>query len=335
MRLCLSVGPTLDFVHYASTDTRNRVVHLRTADIKFRILNAVAQDWENTFASWAKGPQTTEDERSENAIRAIRNAIAKSDDLKHRNIDVFLQGSYRNRVNVRQNSDVDIGILCHNSFFYNLPENYTAKDFNITPSTYHYHQLKNEVEAALAGHFGKSAVHRGNKAFDIKENSYRVEADVAPFFDHRRYSINGHYQKGVELLPDNGGRVINWPEQHYNNGVSKNTATQRRYKRVVRILKRLCINMDDKGIATAKPIPGFLVECLVSNVPDEHFGHNTYTAEIMAVLTFLFNNTRTDKECTEWVEVSGLKWLFRGPQPWTRTQAHAFINDAWDYIGFT
>ncbi len=93
--------------------------------------------------------------------------------------------------------------------------------------------------------------------------------------------------------------------------------------------------MDDKGIATAKPIPGFLVECLVSNVPDEHFGHNTYTAEIMAVLAFLFNNTKTDKECTEWVEVSGLKWLFRGPQPWTRTQAHAFINDAWDYIGFT
>ena len=141
--------------------------------------------------------------------------------------------------------------------------------------------------------------------------------------------------EGVELQPDNGGRVINWPEQHYNNGVSKNTATQRRYKRVVRILKRLCIEMDDVGISTAKFIPGFLVECLVWNVPNKHFGHNTYMAEIRAVLAFLFNNTRTDGECAEWVEVSGLKWLFRAPQPWTRTQVHAFIDDAWDYIGFT
>ena len=154
----------------------------------------MTRDWENTFASWAKGPGTTEEERSENAIRAIRNAIAKSDDLKHRNIEVFLQGSYRNRVNVRQNSDVDIGILCRDPFFYELPENCTAQDFNIIPATYHYYQFKNEVEGALIDYFGKSAVHRGNKAFDIKENSYRVEVDVAPFFEHRRYSINGRYQ---------------------------------------------------------------------------------------------------------------------------------------------
>ena len=235
---------------------------------------------------------------------------------------------------MRQNSDVDVGILCHNSFFYNLPENHTAEDFNINPSNYHYPQLKNETEAALVDHFGKTAVRRGNKAFNIKENSYRVEADVAPFFDHRRYSSNGSYQEGVALQPDNGGRVINWPEQHYNNGVSKNTATHRRYKRLVRILKRLCIEMGDNGIATAKPIPGFLVECLVSNVPNGYFGVSTYTDDMRAVLAFLFNNTITDEECTDWVEVSSLKWLFRGPQPWNRTQVHAFISGAWNYIGF-
>ena len=295
----------------------------------------MARNWENTFASWAEGPGRTEEEHSENMIRAIRNAIAKSEDLKHRNIEVFLHGSYRNRVNVRQNSDVDIGILCHNAFFYKLPENCTTEDFNIIPSTYYYHQFKSDVESALVDHFGRAAVRRGNKAFDIKENSYRVEADVTPFFEHRRYSISSRYQEGVELRPDNGGRVINWPEQHYNNGVLKNTVTQRRYKRVIRILKRLCIEMGDTGIPTAKPIPGFLVECLVSNVSNKYFGHNTYTEEIRAVLAFLFNNTRTDEKCGEWVEVSGLKWLFRAPQPWTRTQAHAFISDAWDYIGFT
>lgn len=290
----------------------------------------MARDWENTFSSWAKGPSATESERSENAIRAIRIAISKSNDLQHRDIEVFLQGSYKNRVSVRQNSDVDVGILCHNTFFYKLPENYTAKDFGITPSKYHYPKFKNEVEAALVNHYGKSAVRRGNKAFDIKENSQRVEADVAPFFDHRRYLTDGRYLEGVELQPDNGGQVINWPEQHYNNGVSKNNATQRRYKQVVRILKRLCIEMDDNGVSSANPIPGFLVECIIWNVPNKHFGYNTYTANVRAVLAFLFNNTRKDEECAEWVEVSGLKWLFQSSQPWTRSQAHAFVSGAWD-----
>ena len=295
----------------------------------------MARNWGNTFASWAKGPQAAETERSENSIRAIREAIAKSDDLNHRDIEVFLQGSYRNRVNVRQNSDVDVGILCHEAFYYDLPANYSAEYFNFYPATYHYHWFKDEVEAALVHHFGKSAVHRGNKAFNIKENSNRIEADVAPFFDHRRYSVNGSYQEGVELRPDNGGRVINWPEQHYDNGVSKNTATLRRYKRVVRILKRLCIEMNDHEVASAKSIPGFLVECLVSNVPNGYFGYNTYSAEIREALVYLFNKTIYDENCADLVEVSRLKWLFRGKQPWTRAQSHAFIDDAWNYVGFS
>ena len=295
----------------------------------------MARNWGNTFASWAKGPQATETERSENSIRAIREAIAKSDDLKHRSIEVFLQGSYQNRVNVRQNSDVDVGILCHETFFYDLPANYTAEYFNFYPATYHYQQFKDEVEAALVNHFGRSAVHRGKKAFNIKENSNRIEADFAPFFDHRRYSVNGSYQEGVELRPDNGGRVINWPEQHYENGVSKHTATSQRYKRVVRILKRLCIEMNDNGVSSAKSIPGFLVECLVSNVPNDYFGYDTYRADIREVLDFLYDKTIYDENCANLVEVSRLKRLFRGQQPWTRAQSHAFIHDAWNYVGFT
>ena len=295
----------------------------------------MARNWENTFASWAKGPQAAETERSENSICAIRKAIAKSDDLKHRDIEVFLQGSYQNRVNVRQNSDVDVGILCHETFFYELPANYSAEYFNIYPATYHYLQFKDKVEAALANHFGRPAVHRGNKAFKIKENSNRIEADVAPFFDHRRYSLNGSYQIGVGLQPDRGGRVINWPEQHYENGVLKHTATWRRYKRVVRILKRLCIEMNDDGVSSAKSIPGFLVECLVSNVPNGYFGYDTYSAGIREVLDFLYDKTIYDENCENLVEVSKFKWLFRGQQPWTRAQSHAFIHDAWNYVGFT
>ena len=296
----------------------------------------MTRDWESTFTSWAKSPSQTEQDRCDNAERAIRNAIRASKELSPRDIRVFTQGSYRNRVNVRRDSDVDIGVCCYDVFLPDYPEGTTHETFGNRDGDYSYSTFKNEVEAALVSHFGRASVTRSNKAFDIKENTYRVEADVAPFLEHRRYSKNGQYLSGVELCPDNGqpSKVINWPQQHYDNGVSKNKATRQRYKALVRIIKSLRNEMDDAGIAVAKPIPGFLVECLVWNVPNDDFGHTTYKADIKAALAALFNNTMTDDKCSEWGEVSELKYLFRGPQPWTRQQAHDFLSAAWNYVGF-
>lgn len=270
----------------------------------------------------------------ENAERAVRNAINASAKLNSRDIRVFVQGSYRNRTNVREDSDVDIGVLCYDSFFFNLPEGYTRENFDIGSATYSYSQYKDEVGEALISYFGNNAVRRGNKAFNIRETTYHVEADVAPFFEHRRYSATGSYLSGVQLRPDNGGKVINWPEQHYENGVNKNNITHRRFKTLVRIVKSLSNEMADTGITIAQSIAGFLNECLVWNVPDDDFGHTTYTGDVRSCLAFLFNNTMRDDQCSEWGEVSELKYLFRPSQKWTRQQAHDFISDSWDYIGF-
>lgn len=295
----------------------------------------MVRDWENTFRTWAKPPGQTEQDRCEHAASAIRNAIEASDEFRIRDVSIFAQGSYRNNTNVRKDSDVDIGILCTDTFFHDpLPEAWTWERLGISDATYQYDQYKNDVEEALVSHFGRSAVKRGNKAFDIKANTYRVEADVAPFFEHRRYSANGTYLSGVELQGDNGVPVINWPEQHYNNGVNKNSTTNRRYKGIVRILKSLSVEMGDNGNRAAKNIAGFLLECLGWNVPNEHLGHDGYCSDVRASLAFLFNNTMTDDKCSEWGEVSDLKYLFTGRQKWTRQQAHDFISAAWDYVGF-
>lgn len=206
----------------------------------------------------------------------------------------------------------------------------------IDPATYHYDQFKNEVGEALISYFGAAAVKRGNKAFDIKATSTQVEADVAPFFEHRRYTSSREYLSGVELRPDNGvpAKVINWPEQHYQNGNAKNERTGRAYRALVRILKSLRNEMDDNEVAAARPVIGFLSECLIWNVQDTHFTHSTYSDDLKAALTFLYNQTESDGGCGEWGEVSELKYVFRGPQKWTRQQAHDFVLAAWRYVGF-
>ncbi len=298
----------------------------------------MSRDWEATFSSWSAGPSQTEQQRAENAERQVREAINASAKLNRRNIHVFTQGSYRNRVNVRKDSDVDIGVLCFDTFFPEYPDDNTKMllEKSVTSATYTYATFKNELEEALVAHFGRAAVTRGSKAFDIKANSYRVEADVAAFFEHRRYTSATNYLSGVEMIPDDFKPLMirNWPEQHYENGVKKNTATSRRYKRIVRVLKSLSNEMSSKGIASAKSAPSFLVECLVWNTPNDYLSRSTYHSAVRATLAHVFNQTRADESCSEWGEVSELKYLFRASQPWSRASAHQFISDAWDYVGY-
>ena len=285
---------------------------------------------EETFQSWATAPGETEQTKCDNAVRAVRKAIEASPALKGRSIRVFAQGSYCNRTNVRTDSDVDICVLCADSLFSYLPNGLTDADFALTPATYVYSQYKNEVEAALKAYFGKERVTRGKKAFDIHENTYRLDADAV---EYRRYRGDGTYDSGTAFLPDGGSRIVNWPEQNYENGVAKNKETGQRFKDVVRILKRLRNKMDEEKIAAAKPIPSFLIECLVWNVPNPRFGHATYKEDVREALAHLFNNTRVFDDCKEWGEANEYKYLFRQGQAWTMEQAHSLTSAAWDYLG--
>ena len=292
--------------------------------------------WEEKFREWASPPGKTEEQRCENAVSSIKNALAASAKLKGRGYSVLLQGSYRNNTNVRGESDVDIGVVCSESMFNDFPEGTTRDDFGLVAATYYYSDFKNDVGAALVSYFGAGAVTRGNKAFDVRETSHHVEADVAPFFEHRRYTTRGNYTEGVELRPDNNQppKVINWPAQHYANGVTKNQATGMRFKAMVRVLKSLRYEMLEADIAAAKPAIGFLIECLVWNVPNATFGNPRYEDDLRNILAFLYSATASADKCGEWGEVSELKYLFRGGQKWTRAEANAFVLAAWQYVGF-
>src|SRR5258708_40236458 len=147
------------------------------------------QGWEAIFASWAQGPSPSEQERCRNADSEVRGATTASPKLSGRNIRVFTQGSYRNRVNVRRDSDVDIGVLCFDTYFPEYPDDNVKAEMrkSVEPATYTYSVFKNELEGALVARFGRAAVTRGSKTFNAHTNSYRADADDAGFFPHRRH----------------------------------------------------------------------------------------------------------------------------------------------------
>ena len=295
---------------------------------------------EETLVSWSKGPGQTEADQCSNAETAVRKAIKASEQLAALDISVFAQGSYRARTNVRQNSDVDICVRYNSTFFDHYPDGMSRETVGNVPGTMAFSDFKRMVQRALDGYFGESGVTRGNKAFDVHANTYRIDADVVPTFEYRRYTgernADGshHYLFGVAFDPDSGNRIINWPEQTYSNGVERNTATGRRYKRSIRVLKRLRDRMRDDGIAIAKKTPSFLIECLVWNADVSAFSRDTYTAIVRHLLGNLWNRTRNDDDCSEWGEINELKYLFRFAQPWTRQEANEFLQAAWNYIGY-
>jgi hypothetical protein len=195
---------------------------------------------------------------------------------------------------------------------------------NIVDAQYGHAEFRDDVGVALVRKFGPDpAVKRGDKVFDVRENTYHVDADVLAAMEHRRYGRVGGVlvpTKGVQFWSDEGVETVNVPEQQYDNGVIKNKAAGGRFKDLVRIIKNVQVEMDAAGVAAAKDIASFRIECLVYNAPDSDFGSDTYTQDVKDVLFFLWSNSKADDAPgSEWVEESGLKWLLKATRLDPRT----------------
>ena len=298
------------------------------------------RDWQSLFNTWWKPLSDTEGEKCDRAARMIREAIAASDALKAHKISVFAQGSYRNETNVRQDSDVDICVCCTDvviTDFSHTP-GVTKEMLGYTPSSYTRATFRDDVAAALEAKFGKQGFSRGDKAFEVHENTARVDADVVAAFEHRLFyadAMGGYaFRAGTNIRADSGKEIMNFPQQHYDNGVFKNAATNKAFKRVVRVMKRLRNEMVEAKVAAANPIPSYLIECLLWNVPDTHLIVDAYYKSVRDALAYLYGQLNSPGATDKWFEINGIKYLFHSTQPWTREQALGFVVAAWQYVGF-
>lgn len=287
---------------------------------------------EETCQSWSKPASNTEEEKCDNALRMIRNAIKDSDELSEFTIDLIPKGSYYNNTNVRLNSDVDIAVVLRDTFFPDYPKGKDKEDFGNVSSSYNFSQYRDAIENALNKKFGYGNVDPGNKAIKINSNSYRVDADAVPCFEHRRYKQDGSYITGTGFIARNTGkREENYPEQHFENGKQKNNVTYKRFKKVVRVIKRLRYNMVNENYFHPN-ISSFLIESLVWNVPNRYFGNSHLSEDVKGAFDYLIDQTNEEETCKEWGEVSELIYLFHNGRKYTRTETNNFLRDARSYL---
>ena len=296
----------------------------------------MAKFTEETLTLWTKPPSNSEQTKLENSERMVKEAINSDEKLKQKSTETFGQGSYANNTNVRLNSDIDINVRYTGGFYFNLPTNKIREDFNLNnPSTYSFSEFKDDVESALVNKFGRNEVVRNDKCITIKANSYRIETDVVPTWNYRRYSDDGSYVLGSKFFSDKGTEVVNYPKQHIENGINKNNNTSRRFKRLTRLHRKLRYKMRDDGIDVSDNITSFLMECLVWNVPNSKIDdHDNWTERLKQSIIYIHEQTKEQETCNDWGEVSELLYLWRGNRKWSRTDVNNYMVQLYNYLEF-
>lgn len=292
---------------------------------------------ESQLQSFAAPLSTSEEERCKNAIRMIRDAmklLGYSDDNKEirryeedtlafaldlrsstgNEITLLVQGSFANNTNVRTLSDVDVAVILESTFIPKYKAGITGKNYNFSDATFSVASLKDDVESALNKKFNNDGVERKDKSIKIHGNSYRVNSDVVPSYRFRDYSSDyiiseSNYVGGIEIRPDSGGSLRNYPEQHIKNGRKKNNDTNYCFKKHVRIIKKMRQVMVENGYSSAGEVSSFGLESLLWNIPNNVYSkyQNIYRYTFDELLIFLssdFGNLDNYKEA------NGIKPLF-------------------------
>ena len=251
---------------------------------------------EQKLKKWDNPLSDSEEYICSAAIRRIKEIINSDDNLKNRKIEIIEQGSHANKTNVRNNSDVDIAVICHQTFDVKLPPNKTDIDYGICDSDYEFRQFKMDVFQALANYFKIEEINYENKSIRIehfKYNNSYISIDVVPFFEYKEYDDKDVFRTGVCFSMPDGTRVINYPKQHIENSIKKNDRTNHYYKRMVRCFKSLKYELEDNGYSFDN-VKSFVLESIIYNMDDEVFdiekAKRTYIGQYLEPYSAMFWN---------------------------------------------
>lgn len=198
------------------------------------------------------------------------------------NHDVYLQGSYPNHTNIRGDSDVDVVVETSNTFYHNLPLNLRAQ-MRFPIADYDWKQFRREVKTALVNYYGSERVREsGNgKCIKVTGSGYRLNADVVPCAEYRRYDGTKHLASGMTFWTNTGIQIVNYPKLHIEYGSRKNEACRKHYKPIVRVFKNARNEANNN-------FPSYFLECMIYNVPSSTYSAS-YARSFLDILNYFID----------------------------------------------
>lgn len=271
---------------------------------------------ESQLTTWAnQGAITTAKETADSVKNSLNSYSGWSSGV---NFEVYLQGSYKNDINIRGDSDVDVVTQLNSTFYSNLSEDQKGT-LGLTPATYHLSDFRAYVLKILKNYYGQSQITEGNKSIKIKANNGRLPVDVIVCAQYRRYkTVNScDYVEGMTFWTNNDSRqVINYPKVHYDNGVSKHKNSNQWYKPVVRLFKNC------RGSISGNNTPSYFLECMLYNTPNSKFG-TSYGDTFCNIVNWLNENSLDNFICQN----GQLKLFGASQEQWSTSEAKAFIKN--------
>lgn len=268
-----------------------------------------------------------------NRIRTFLEGVSS---LEKYAIDTRLHGSYKNSTNVARESDVDIGALSDQIYLYDvsgLPQDQLAR-FKETTSrgTFTFQDYRRDLLAALQTEYGSTVID-GNKAITIPGNTYRLPADVLPCVEFHHYwdyqQSPGRFATGIAFLTKDGNRIVNFPQQHFDNMTAKNTASGEYFKGCVRIAKRIRNDLVQEGIIDQRHSPSCYLESLLWNAPTTLY-QGGYSTAMQDVLRHLYG--RLDGGNTaNFMQANNVYILFHDAF-WSVPKAKELVTLIWNRI---
>lgn len=282
---------------------------------------------ESQLTTWSR--QGTTDSASV-LYERIRIALQNDAALRNRSFEVFLQGSYRNRTNIRGDSDVDVVAMLTDTYMpeYGALDAYTrgVVEGRASSATYSLTDFRRDVSSAIRRAFPAHNITEGGKSIKIPTTSNNIPADVVPCLEYRLYlppqtllsdasRVDGIWLWDVRRSHS----VIGFPKQSYDNGVAKHQRTNQWHKPTVRIFKNARGWMEDNGLIQSGTASSHAIECLLYNVPDRQFG-SSYGDTFFNVVNWL-----NGADLTNFVCQNGIQRLF-DPARWTTQNARTYID---------
>jgi len=291
---------------------------------------------EKQLETWAKVGAESSAQSTYTSIRAAIDA-SKSSVLKNYTYEVYLQGSYINATSIYGDMDVDIVVEATNAFYKDIDDLTDAQRAEFDrqhpgSSSVTFTGFRDAVERALANYYGSDLVKPRNKCILVTGKSGRLDADVVPCVQFKDYRKDESVRLptphvGITFWTRNDNRqIINYPKQHYENGVAKNKRVNYRLKPNVRVFKNLQNYCVDNNLLAAGVAPSYFVSCLIYNAPDAAF-RPAHSDTMLAILNWLHD--LTDDQWDKLVSQNELYYLCRdAPDLWPLKNAKAFKNAA-------
>lgn len=258
---------------------------------------------EYQLSTWSQQGSTT---ASANTYNSIKTCIEGNNWNNDVSFNIYLQGSYKNSTNIRGDSDVDV-VIEFSSIFHSNKQKLSSDQlaaFNeyYSDGKYSLASFRNAVIDRLKNYYGEQYIEVGNKSIKVLANSGRLDCDVICCAEYREYNsfsklAPNDYVKGIIFWTNNTNQeIINFPQLHYDNGVTKNQICSSNFKSSVRVIKNMRTRLVQKNYINEALAPSYFVECLMYNLHNSNYLYFTFVSRIQAVINALISYSDSDLE---------------------------------------